>query len=72
MGAPDTLVTVQWFTTAEQTLITTVWQAMFGVAGVTSNLLAYGFYHIAGRDPLRGWQWLGVCIAIISTVNSGE
>ena len=61
-------VTVQWFTAEEQTLVTTIWQAMFGVAGIVSNLMAYGFYHVKGRHPLWSWQWLNVSVAIISFI----
>ena len=66
------VVTVQWFTAKEQTLTATTWQAMLGVSSAVGNLLAYGFYHIKGKDPLIGWQWLTVCIALISFVATGE
>jgi MFS family permease len=65
-------VTVQWFTVEEQTMITTIWTAMFAIAGVTANLLGYGFYHILGRNPLYGWQWMTLAIAMISVVASSE
>jgi hypothetical protein len=45
---------------------------MFAVAGVTANLLGYGFYHVLGANPLRGWQIMTVVIAIISLAASGE
>lgn len=45
---------------------------MFGVAGVVSNLLAYAFYHIPGRNPLYSWQYMNITIAVISTIASGE
>ncbi|KAI9631747.1 major facilitator superfamily domain-containing protein [Dioszegia hungarica] len=63
-------ITVQWFTVDEQTYITTIWTAMFAVAGVTANLLGYGFYHVLGANPLRGWQIMTVVIAIISLAAS--
>ena len=65
-------VTVQWFTAGEQTLIATTWQAMLGVSSAVGNLLAYGFYHVKGEHPLYGWQWLTVCIALISFCATGE
>jgi hypothetical protein len=72
----DRAVTVQWFTTDEQTLITTVWQTMFACAGFVSNLLAYGFYQLHGSENIRTrglytWQWMTLCIAIISAIASG-
>ncbi|RSH83798.1 hypothetical protein EHS25_005413 [Saitozyma podzolica] len=68
-------ITVQWFTTDEQTLITTVWQTMFACAGFVSNLLAYGFYQLHGSENIRTrglytWQWMTLCIAIISAIAS--
>ena len=66
------IVTVQWFTVKEQTLTATVWQAMFGLATAIGNLLAYGFYHIKGVDPLRGWQWMTLTISLISWCASGK
>ena len=45
---------------------------MFGIAGVVSNILAYGFYHIQGRNPLWSWQYMTVTIASISFIASGE
>ena len=64
-------VTVQWFTAAEQTLTATTWQAMLGVSSAVGNLLAFGFYHIGGKHPLYGWQWMTVCISLISFVATG-
>jgi hypothetical protein len=66
------LVTVQWFTTEEQHMITTIWTMMFAIAGVVANLLGYAFYHIKGHDPLRGWQWMTITIAGISVLASGK
>lgn len=43
---------------------------MFGLAGIVSNILAYAFYHIQGKDPLWSWQWMTICIAIISFIAS--
>ena len=65
-------VTVQWFTQEEQTLVITIFQAFFGLAGAIANLLGFGFYHVVGKDPLYGWQWMTVCIALISFVATGE
>ena len=70
-GVTLTPVTVQWFTAEEQTLITTFWQAMFGFAGIASNLMAYGFYHVQGAN-LKGWQYFTLCISIISFIASSE
>jgi hypothetical protein len=69
-------VTVQWFTAAEQTMIVTIWQAMFAAASFISNLIAYGFYSIHGAKNLKtkglyAWQWMTIVIAIISLVCSG-
>ncbi|KAK6909677.1 hypothetical protein L486_00676 [Kwoniella mangroviensis CBS 10435] len=66
-------ITVQWFTAHEQTLITTVWQAMFAAAGFASNLIAYGFYQLGGDSNaktkgLYTWQWMTVVIALISFI----
>jgi hypothetical protein len=68
---------VQWFTTQEQVLITTVWQAMFTFANFIAALLAYGFYQINGPSGLRTrglytWQWMTLCISIISGLASGR
>jgi hypothetical protein len=73
-------VTVQWFTTAEQTMIVTIWQAMFAAASFLSNLIAYGFYQLHGTnakvDPktrgLYTWQWMTIVIAAISSVAASE
>ena len=40
---------------------------MFGVAGVLSNLLAYGFYHVQGAS-IKSWQIFNTTIAIISLI----
>jgi hypothetical protein len=36
-------------------------QCMFGVAGVISNILAYGFYHVQGA-AIKSWQIFNVTI----------
>ena len=63
---------MQWFTVNEQTLVATTWQAMLCVSGAFGSLLAFGFYHVTGHHPLRGWQWLTVCISLISFVSTGK
>lgn len=45
---------------------------MFGIAGVFSNLFAYGLYHVQGYHPLRGWQWFTLLVSIISFIVSGK
>ena len=71
------VVTVQWFLAEEQAIITTIWQLMFVLANFIASLLAYGFYQINGAsgDKQKGlytWQWMTLCIAIISGIASGE
>lgn len=69
-GPGLTTITVQWFTAEEQNLTATTWQGMLGASSAIGNLLAFGFYHVAGKNPLYGWQWLTVCISIISYIAS--
>lgn len=45
---------------------------MFGIAGVVANLMAYGFYHVQGYNPLRGWQWFTLTVALVSFGVSGK
>lgn len=66
-------VTTQWYTSSEQTFVTSVWQSMFGVAGISSYLLAFGFYHIQSRPwGMAAWQLMTACIAVISFAASGK
>ena len=67
---------MQWFVVEEQVAIVTIWQLMFVLAGFVSNLLAFGFYHLHGSENLKdhglySWQWLNLCLAIISSIASG-
>jgi len=69
-------VTVQWFLAEEQAMITTIWQLMFVLANFIASLLAYGFYQIHGSEGIttRGlytWQWMTLCISMISSIASG-
>lgn len=68
-------ITVQWFIVEEQVAIVTIWQLMFVLAGFISNLLSYGFWHLHGAEGIRdhglfSWQWLILCLSIISTIAS--
>jgi len=70
-------VTVQWFLAEEQAMIVTIWQLMFVLANFIASLLAYGFYQIHGSlgiktKGLYTWQWMTLCISLISTIASGE
>lgn len=62
-------ITVQYFRTEEQTLLITAWQSMLGASGIVSALIAYGFYHIKG-GPLKSWQYMHICLAVISFTAS--
>ncbi|ORX38061.1 major facilitator superfamily domain-containing protein [Kockovaella imperatae] len=68
-------ITVQWFLIEEQVKIVTIWQLQFVLAGIITNLLSYGFYHLHGAELTRdhglyAWQWLVLCLSFISTIAS--
>ena len=60
-------ITVQWYLKEEQAMITTIWQAAFGIAGIISSLLGFGFIHLNNAtSKLHGWQWLHIVVGLIS------
>jgi len=68
-------ITVQWFLAEEQAMITTVWQLMFVLANFVASLLAFGFYQIHGAQGIKTkglytWQWMTLCISLISSIAS--
>ena len=54
-------------------MITTYWQGAFGVAGVISGFLGYGFIHVDNATrKVHGWQWVHVIVGILSFASSSE
>lgn len=51
-------------------MVTTVWQAAFGVAQGFSSLMGYAFSKVDNNHNLHGWQWLHILMGILSLSSS--
>lgn len=66
-------ITVQWYLKHEQAYITTIWQAMFAVAGCFSSLMGYAFLKVDNTNQtVHGWQWLHVLVGILSLSSTSK
>jgi hypothetical protein len=53
-------------------MVSAIWQSMSAFASSIVSIMAWGFYQVDDDVAgLRGWQWLIICLGIMSAISTG-